>query len=209
MNRLFVILALAMLSLGTASAQFVYTRPADDLEQLCKAQRWMEKGCWRQGFQKASPHRTVNALDFYEQYKKNPQQWKAMFRWLSQTDVTALPKGKTPIPGTSLVASVEDSSNGPLETRQSESHYKHIDFQWAVKGKERFGIIEHTTSKPNCAYRPDVIHYDYDLEKARFFDSNPAEFFIFFPNDWHIAKVNNDTNDQVIRVIVIKVDYIE
>jgi biofilm protein TabA len=52
-----------------------------------------------------------------------------------------------------------------------------------------------------------VIHYDYAPQKARFYDSNPGEFFIFFPRDWHIAKVATDGEDQTIRVIVIKVDY--
>ena len=189
-------------------AQGGYTRQCDDAKLQAKAQQWMQKGKWRKGFDKADPHGTVNAVDFYEQYQKNPQ-WKIMFRWLQETDLMALPKGKVPIPGSDLVASVEDSENGPLEKRQSESHYKKIDFQWCVRGTERFGIIEHTSSKPNCEYRPDVIHYDYELQKARFFDSTPGKFFIFFPGDWHIAKVNNDTDNQKIRVIVIKVDYIE
>lgn len=207
MKKLLSILFLAVVGLS-ASAQDVYTRVCNDPQLLCKSQQWMQKGQWRKGFSKANPHYTVNAVDFYEQYQKNPQ-WKVMFRWLQQTDLMALPKGKVPIPGSDLVASVEDSENGPLEKRQSESHYKKIDFQWCVRGTERFGIIEHTSSKPNCEYRPDVIHYDYELSKARFFDSTPDEFFIFFPGDWHIAKVNNDTGNQSIRVIVIKVDYIE
>ena len=76
-----------------------------------------------------------------------------------------------------------------------------------MKGTERFGVIDHYTSTPNCKYRPDVIHYDYAPQKARFYDSNPGEFFIFFPRDWHIAKVATDGEDQTIRVIVIKVDY--
>ena len=105
------------------------------------------------------------------------------------------------------VVSVEDSKNEPLEKRRSESHNKHIDFQFVVKGTERFGVIDHYTSTPNCKYRPDVIHYDYAPQKARFYDSNPGEFFIFFPRDWHIAKVATDGEDQTIRVIVIKVDY--
>lgn len=74
---------------------------------------------------------------------------------------------------------------------------------------ERFGVIDHETSKPNCKYRPDVIHYDYDVNRARFYDSKPDEFFIFFPGDWHIAKVANDSDDQVIRVIVAKLKYVE
>ena len=99
--------------------------------------------------------------------------------------------------------------NGELDKRQSESHYHHIDFQFVVKGVERFGIIDHYTSKPNCKYRPDVIHYDYNLGKARFYDSTPRKFFIFFPSDWHIAKVNTPiTADQNIRVVVVKMDYI-
>jgi len=190
-------------------AQSVYTRQCDDVRLTAKAQKWVDNGKWRKGFDKASAHYTVNAVDFYEQYQKNPQQWEPMFRWLQETDLLALPKGKHPIPGTSLTASVEDSQNGALEKRQSESHYQHIDFQWVVRGTERFGIIEHTTSKPNCKWRPDVIHYDYELERARFFDSKPSEFFIFFPGDWHIAKVATELPDQTIRVIVVKLDYVE
>ena len=156
------------------------TSYADNPKLVKKAEKWAKKGAW-----------------------------KALFEYIAKTDLLTIPKGKHQIPGSDLTVSVEDSENGPLEKRQSESHYKHIDFQYVVKGVERFGIIDHLTSKPNCKYRPDVIHYDYDKSKARFYDSNPNEFFIFFPNDWHIAKINNDSNDQSIRVIVIKVDYVE
>lgn len=208
MKKLILPLVLLLTALSV-SAQDIYTRQCDDQQLQLKAQQWLQKGKWRNGFQKASAHYTVNAVDFYEQYQKNREQWDVMFRWLQDTDLMALPKGKHPIPGSTLVASVEDSKNGPLEKRQSESHREKIDFQWCVKGTERFGIIEHTSSTPNCEYRPDVIHYDYVTGKARFVDSNPYQFFIFFPDDWHIAKVNNDTDDQNIRVIVVKVDYVK
>lgn len=45
------------------------------------------------------------------------------------------------------------------------------------------------------------------LEKTTFIDSVPSEFFLFFPSDWHIAKIATDKEDQDIRVIVIKLDY--
>lgn len=185
-----------------------YTQYYGDKPELIKeAKAWAESGIWRNGFDKAKPHSSVNLVDFYLQYQKNPQQWQALFDYLAKTDLLSIPKGKHKIPGSDLVVSVEDSRNEPLEKRRSESHNKHIDFQYVVKGTERFGIIDHYTSTPNCKYRPDVIHYDYVPQKARFYDSNPGEFFIFFPRDWHIAKVANDTSDQAIRVIVIKVDY--
>lgn len=185
-----------------------YTQYYGDKPELIKeAKAWAESGIWRNGFDKAKPHSSVNLVDFYLQYQKNPQQWQALFDYLAKTDLLSIPKGKHKIPGSDLMVSVEDSKNEPLEKRRSESHHKHIDFQYVVKGTERFGVIDHYSSTPNCKYRPDVIHYDYDRQKARFYDSNPGEFFIFFPRDWHIAKVANDTSDQAIRVIVIKVDY--
>ena len=185
-----------------------YTQYYGDKPELIKeAKAWAESGIWRNGFDKAKPHHSVNLVDFYLQYQKNPQQWQALFDYLAKTDLLSIPKGKHKIPGSDLVVSVEDSKNEPLEKRRSESHNKHIDFQYVVKGTERFGVIDHYSSTPNCKYRPDVIHYDYDRRKARFFDSTPGEFFIFFPRDWHIAKVANDGEDQTIRVIVIKVDY--
>lgn len=193
----------------TKAQKGYYTHECYD-KKLCKeARKWLKKGEWRQGFNGAEPHESVNAVDFYLQYQKNPEQWKALFQYLAKTDLLSLPKGKQPIPGSDLTISVEDSENGPLEKRNSESHYFGIDFQYCVKGTERFGIIDHITSTPKDKYKPDVIHYNYDKERARFYDSTPDKFFIFFPGDWHIAKVNNDTDDQNIRVVVIKVRWVE
>ena len=208
MRKIILSVLLSVLTLG-GMAQGVYTREYHDKGLTKKAQQWLKKGLWRQGFDKADADASVNVVEFYRQYEKNPEQWQAMFRWLQENDVTAISKGKHPIPGTKLVVSVEDSENGPLEKRQSESHFHHIDFQWVVRGIERFGIIDHLTSKPSSAWRDDVVHYSYDVKRAKFIDSHPSRFFIFFPGDWHIAKVANDTDDQDIRVIVVKVDYID
>lgn len=207
-KRIILVLSFVLLHLSMGMAQDVYTKEFNNPKLERKAVKWMKKGKWREGFM-VNPDASVNATDFYVQYQRNPEQWQALFRWMATTDLKAIPKGKHPIEGTKLVASVEDSKNGPLEKRQSESHYHHIDFQYVVSGVERFGLIEHNSSTPNCKWREDVIHYDYDREKARFIDSSPDRFFIFFPQDWHIAKVENDTDDQDIRVIVIKVDYID
>lgn len=205
MKRIIAITSLLILTMAL-SAQGVYTKEVKDRKLVKTATRWSKKGAWRNGFT-ASPHHSVNLTEFYCQYEKNREQWDAMFQWLAKTDLLTIPKGKYPIEGTSLTVSVEDSKNQPLEKRKSESHYKHIDFQYVVKGKERFGILDHTTSSPNTEYRPDVIHYAYDKEKTIFYDSTPDTFFLFFPDDWHIAKVATEEEDQNIRVIVVKLDY--
>lgn len=172
--------------------------------------KWVKSGVWNEGL-KAKPHASTNLAEFKAQYEANTEEWQAAFKWLASHDLVTIAKGRYPIDGTSLVVSVEDSNNEPLEKRGSESHRKHIDLQYVVKGTERFGLLDHASSKPNCEYseKKDVIHYDYDPAKTKFMDSVPGKFFLFFPSDWHIAKVATDKKDQSIRVVVIKLDYVQ
>lgn len=211
MKKVFALYILLMLSCNSVlvAQERYYTKPCVNKTLMKQAKKWLKSDEWRNGFEAASPDKSVNIVEFYQQYQKNPHQWNALFKWLSQNDLLTISKGKHLIEGTTMVASVEDDFNGDLSKRQSESHYHHIDFQYVVKGVEKFGIIDHVSSVPNCLYKPDVIHYQYELNKAVFLNSATDKFFLFFPCDWHIAKVNNDSKDQAIRVVVIKVDYID
>jgi YhcH/YjgK/YiaL family protein len=188
--------------LAVASMNFIAKADSPD------ARQWTLSRSWTSGFD-ALPDVCVNLDEFQSQYTKNQAQWDAAFQWLATHDLTTVPAGKHPIEGTTLVVSVEDSENQPLEKRKSESHYHHIDFQYVVKGTERFGILDHATSTQNCDYKPDVIRYDYDRSKLQLIDSTPNRFILFFPGDWHIAKIATDKDDQTIRVIVIKLDYVD
>ena len=53
------------------------------------------------------------------------------------------------------------------------------------------------------------MRYNYVPEKTNFFNVKQGQFVIFFPTDWHIAKVLTKKKDQNIRVIVVKMDYME
>lgn len=173
--------------------------------------QWMKQKTWTEGFSKAKAHKTVNISEFYSQYNKNKEQWQTLFRWLRDTDLKAIEKGRHPIPNSTLVASVEDSENGPLEKRNTESHRKKIDFQLVVSGTEGFALLDHESSTISQPYneKKDVMRYNYVKEKTNFFDVKAGQFVIFFPTDWHIAKVQTKKKDQNIRVIVVKMDYVE
>ena len=197
MKRLTVLLTVCLMVLAT-SAQ-------DD------ARQWLKQGEWRCGFTKAKPHKTLNTSGFYSQYKKNTKQWETLFQWLRDTDLETIPKGKHPIPNSTLVASVEDSENSPLEKRNTESHRRKIDFQLVVRGTEGFALLDHESSTVSQPYdeKKDVMRYHYVREKTHFFNVKGGQFVIFFPSDWHIAKVQTKKKNQQIRVIVVKMDYVE
>ena len=176
-----------------------------------EVRQWIKMGEWRNGFNKANPHKTLNINEFYTQYQKNTNQWNTLFQWLRDTDLEAIPKGKHPIPNSTLVASVEDSENSPLDKRNTESHKKKIDFMVGVKGTEGFALLDHASSTISVPYddKKDVMRYQYDKNKTHFFHVKSGQFVIFFPSDWHIAKVQTKKKDQKIRVIVVKMDYVE
>lgn len=175
------------------------------------ANKWMKKGEWKNGFTKALPAPTVNAVEFYLQYHKNPAQWQRLFQWLEETDLLAIPAGKQHIPNSNLVVSVEDSENWCSEDdlkagKGSESHWQKIDFMYVVKGKEGFCRLDHETSTPNIEYlaKKDRMEYKFEADKLQHFESIEGTFNIFFPCDWHVAKVKTNDENQKLRVLVIK-----
>lgn len=189
---------------GGNDKEAVYTNVCRDSRLAREAAAWAEAGEWRAGFTKASPDESVNLVEFYTQYRRNPEAWQALFRWLQETDLLAIPAGRHLIPGTTLIASVEDSENGPLAQRKSESHRFNIDFMYVVKGTEGFRLLDHKTSRANTKYKYDVLRYDYLSERCKKIESTPGRFLIMFPCDWHIAKVQTSLADQRLRVIVVK-----
>lgn len=201
--------ALVILVSVLANAQTYTNQYPKELTRL--AQKWVEKGAWRNGFTKASPAPTVNVVEFYLQYHKNPEQWKALFQWLQATDLLAIPAGRMPIPGTTLTVSVEDGDNWCSQDdlrkgKGSESHYQKIDFMYVVSGTEGFCRLDHETSHPLADYKPDRLEYAFEYDRLQQFTSIPGTFNIMFPCDWHVAKVKTTEESQRLRVLVIKVD---
>ena len=65
------LLALATWSISLSlNAQGYYTKYCADKQLQKQAKAWLKKGEWRNGFTKADAHETVNAVEFYTQYKK-------------------------------------------------------------------------------------------------------------------------------------------
>lgn len=206
MKKIFYVLTVILLTV--MGSMNTYARGGKKANAYTDALNWTMLRSWSNGF-KALPDVCTNLVEFKTQYEKNKAQWDAAFKWLATHDLLTIEKGRHKIEGTDLVASVEDSKNDPLAKRGTESHYYHIDLQYVVKGNERFGLLDHATSKPNREWKPDIITYDYQVDKTMFVDSTPERFFLFFPCDWHIAKIETDKPDQTIRVIVIKLDYVK
>ncbi|MBQ7157301.1 MAG: YhcH/YjgK/YiaL family protein [Bacteroidaceae bacterium] len=210
MKKLLTIAAM-LLAMCSASAQTYTNNYPKELQKL--AAKWAKKGEWKNGFNKAVPAPTVNLVEFYIQYHRNPEEWKALFKWLQSNDLLKVPAGRIPIEGTNLTVSVEDGDNWCSQAdlkagKGSESHHQKIDFMYVVRGTEGFARLDHETSTAN-PYNADKDRKDYkfDADKLEQFTSIPGTFNIMFPCDWHVAKVKTQEKSQNLRVLVVKVNY--
>jgi len=210
MKKSLFTIALALASLAVNAQTYTNEYPKD-IQKI--AQKWVKKGEWKSGFTKAVPAPTVNLVEFYIQYHRNPEEWKALFEWLQNNDLLTVPAGRIPIEGTNLTVSVEDSENWCSQNdlkagKGTESHHAKIDFMYVVRGTEGFARLDHNTSTANpYNAEKDRKDYKFEYDKLEQFTSIPGTFNIMFPCDWHVAKVKTQEPSQKLRVLVIKVNY--
>ena len=77
-----------------------------------------------------------------------------------------------------------------------------------VKGTEGFRRLDHNSSTPSTTYKYDVVRYNYKPELCEKIEVGENQFIVMFPDDWHIAKVKTESNNQSIRVIVVKIPFL-
>jgi biofilm protein TabA len=167
-----------------------------------KAKAWFEGKSWLKGL-KLSPHKSVRQTEFAEQYHLHQAYWDSAFAFLKNQDLRSLAKGKYPIDGDNVFASITEDSTKDLENTRWESHRKYADIQYVIAGEERIGVCSVSKATVTQAYdeKSDVAHY---AGNGTHYLARPGTFFIFFPPQAHRPNITTGGN-RVDKKIVIKV----
>lgn len=166
------------------------------------AKKWVMKKEWAGGLELV-PHSSVNAAEFARQYKLNKPYWDAAFRFMKEHNLDTLQKGKYPIDGENVFASVTEDPSKDLDKTNWESHRKYIDLQYVVSGQEIIGlypVAKATVTKPYDE-KKDVANYTADGVLQL---SVPGTFFLFFPSDAHRPNITPGGN-KLVKKLVIKI----
>ena len=187
-----------------AVSLFLLTAVAQDTTGWTKkkAKKWFKKKEWLGGLE-LKPSETVDVLEFARQYNANKEYWDKAFAYLKNTDLNTLAKGKYPIDGDNVFASVTADSSKDFDKTNWESHRKYIDIQYVIEGEERIGVapvLNAAVTKPYDEKR-DAANYSID---GKLYSAKPGTFFIFFPSDAHRPNITPGGNI-VVKKIVIKV----
>ena len=182
------------------------------LSSLCVAQpmdksqkeikKWYNKQEWLNGL-KLVPHKSVNIDEFARQYAARKAWWDKAFAYLKETDLTNLKPGKYPIDGDNVFATVTEGPTKELDSTKWEAHRIYQDIHYVIKGREKIGITPVSSATVIQEYdnSKDIAFYS---SKGKFYESDPAKFFIAFPGDAHRPGVKTEGYD-TIKKIVIKI----
>jgi YhcH/YjgK/YiaL family protein len=123
-------------------------------------------------------------------------------KFLSETDLTTLPIGRTEIHGDDLFAMVQEYATKPSEQGKWEAHRKYIDIQYVISGTERMGFANLRAMQ----IEEYISEKDFQALSGTgsFVDVFAGSFVIFFPEDGHMPCLCVDDPRQV-RKVVLKV----
>jgi len=200
MKKVFLLSSLLIFSSllinSTAQPAGAESRPAK------KVKKWFKQKDWLNGLQLA-PHKSVNVNEFSLQYHLNKLYWDKAFAFLKEHDFKTMAKGRYPIDGDNVYATITEDSSKDFNKTNWESHRKYIDVQSVITGEEKIGVYPVSKATITKVYDEtrDVANYSAD---GKLYSATPGTFFIFFPTDAHRPNITPGGN-LVVKKIVIKV----
>ena len=164
---------------------------------------WYAKEEWKQGWTVVADQ-SVDKQVFGKCYRQNPERWDKAFRFLSNTDLSALEPGRLELEGENLFVNVDEYLPKDEDDTRYDAHRKYADIQYLVFGREKIGVVPLEKTKVTIPYDQEKDIVFLESKESNYRIADPACFFIFFPNDAHRPCVGMAGNKNV-RKIVIKV----
>ena len=124
------------------------------------------------------------------------------FRFLLETDLTALPPGKHEIEGDRLFALVQEYETIPAEQGRWERHRSYADIQYMESGSERMGYTNVEGLSEIEAY-PEKDLWFLDAGAAGDAVLVPeGSFAVFLPHDAHRPMLAAESPARVRKIVV-------
>jgi len=192
----FIILNFSFFTIDLAAQQ---TAPGKQWTKH-EVKKWFKQKAWLNGLA-LTPHKSINQTEFARQYQLNKLYWDKAFSFLKEHDLQTISKGRYPIDGDNVYASVTDDSTKNFDRTNWESHRKYIDLQCIISGDEKMGVYPVAKATVTKEYddKKDVANYS---AEGKFYVGTPGTFFIFFPTDAHRPNITPGGNKPVKKIVI-------
>ena len=97
-------------------------------------------------------------ISISEKYNYLEEKFRKAYKWLAETDISALGVGSYPIDGDVVVANVQEYTTYPASEASFETHEKFFDIQYMASGREMFGVCKRAEGEgAHRGERPDFL----------------------------------------------------
>lgn len=169
-----------------------------------KIKAWYETSEWQN--LPIKPDRSVDVREFVEQNVLSPEEWKAAYDFMSDTDFGEILPGRYELTESGVYATVTDYMT--KDTALFEAHRKYIDIQYVAAGREYIAIGDVNEKVPVSAFDEEKDIEFFTLDESHDFLADSSVFFVLFPKDAHRPCIKVENNSPV-RKIVVKIPYVE
>lgn len=128
--------------------------------------------------------------------------WRMAFDWLKKLPPD-IREGIHPILGDKLWANVHGYQTLPRAECRFESHQRHVDLQYCIKGGELIDWQLVPRLTPAGPFdEPNDVQFYQPAETQTVLQMLPGAFGIFFPDDAHRPKVADGWNQRVAKLVI-------
>lgn len=152
------------------------------------------------------PNASLNKRALKRQLAAAPATWHKVLAFFTRQDLATLPAGRYEIDGDQCYAMISEYDTRSPETVRIESHFRYIDLQYVISGKEKIGWVPVKKTRVIKAYDINKDIQFLESETIEYLDADPSSFFLFFPKDGHRPGTNPGLPQQV-KKLVIKIRY--
>ncbi|MES1224952.1 MAG: YhcH/YjgK/YiaL family protein [Bacteroidota bacterium] len=190
---------LLLVMVCTLMIGFVHSSLAQTTDK--KTDKWYKSLVWLNGL-KRTPAGTINKAEFAKQYQANKARWDLAFKYLKETDLSALKPGRYPLDGDDVYINVTEGPSKGKDEVMFECHKNYADIHCVISGKEMIGIAPYSTAVIKKEYDPakDIAFYS---AKGKYYLSDPSTIFILFPEkDAHCGGIKVKEPETVKKIVV-------
>jgi biofilm protein TabA len=144
----------------------------------------------------------VDSLNNSDKYTPLHKNFQKAFEYIKTQDLNKLEVGKYPVEGTDIHASVSLKDGLQESDAKFEAHNNHIDIQVCIAGEEKLGWKpRNKCQNPKGEYNSEKDVIFYTDQPDTYFNLNPGQFAIFYPEDVHAPMIG----EGLIKKLVVKV----
>ncbi len=137
-----------------------------------------------------------DTLDHIEHYKGICSNLDTAINFILDTDLSALPNGRTVINGDNVFVNVMDAQLKKQEAAMFEAHRYYADLQISLSGGESIGWLP--VNKLPKTDDDNPLFRNYHGQADAMLPMEPDRFVIVFPQDAHSPCIGNGVSHKIV-----------